>query len=303
VIFVAKIELENVKKSYGSHEVLKGFDLEVEEGEIFGLLGPNGVGKTTLFQTVIGLLRQDDGTIRIDGEEHAGGKEIRQKIGYLPSDISFYGSMTARENLEYFAQLAGTDPDIDELIDLVGLKEDADRSPKEYSTGMKKRLGIGQSLIKDPEIIIYDEPTTGLDPEGKRRFREHAEKINREKGKTVIISSHITTEIAPLCDRFGIMKEGEIVASGTKAELGEEVDSDLGILIEAEDTDKLEEVLEDSELEVEIQTDGEQVTVKSDEDIRSEVFDLLMEKDVEVKTFEIEDETLETAYMRLTGEA
>jgi ABC-2 type transport system ATP-binding protein len=299
---MAKIELENVKKSYGSHEVLKGFDLEVEEGEIFGLLGPNGVGKTTLFQTVIGLLRQDDGTIRIDDKEHVGGKEIRQKIGYLPSDISFYGSMTARENLEYFAQLAGTDPDIDELIDLVGLTEDAERSPRDYSTGMKKRLGIAQSMIKDPEIIIYDEPTTGLDPEGKRRFREHAEKINREKGKTMIISSHITTEIEPLCDRFGIMKDGEIVASGTKAELGEKIDSDLGILIEAEDTDKVKEVLEDSDLEIQVESDSGEVTVKSGKDVRSEIFNLMIENDIEVKTFEIEEETLETAFMKLTGE-
>ena len=300
---VAKIELENVKKSYGSNEVLKGFNLEVEEGEIFGLLGPNGVGKTTLFQTVIGLLRQDDGTIQIDGEEHAGGKEIRKKIGYLPSDISFYGSMTAKENLEYFAQLAGTEPDIDELIELVGLKDDADRNPKDFSTGMKKRLGIAQSLIKDPEIIIYDEPTTGLDPEGKRRFREHAEKINREKGKTMIISSHITTEIEPLCDRFGIMKDGEIVASGTKAELGEEIDSDLGILIEARDTDKVEEVLKSSNLEIQVESEKEEVVVKSEKDVRSEIFNLLVENDIEVKTFEIEEETLETAFMKLTGEA
>lgn len=299
---MAKIQLKNVKKSYGSHEVLKGLDLEVSEGEIFGLLGPNGVGKTTLFQTVIGLLRQDDGTIRIDGERHVGGKQIREKIGYLPSDISFYSSMTAKENLEYFAKLAETNPDIDELIDLVGLKEDADRSPKEYSTGMKKRLGIAQSLIKDPEIIIYDEPTTGLDPEGKRKFREHAEKINREKGKTVIISSHITTEIEPLCDRFGIMKDGEIVASGTKAELGEEIDSDLGILIESEDTEKLEKLLKDSSLDLKVEADGEEVTVKSGKDVRSEIFDLLMENNVDVKTFEIEEETLETAFMKLTGE-
>lgn len=297
-----KIKLEGVEKSYGSHEVLKGLDLSVEEEEIFGLLGPNGVGKTTLFQTVIGLLRADNGKVVIDGDEHSGGKDIRKKIGYLPSDISFYGSMSARENLEYFAQLAGTDPDFDELLELVGLSDDAHRSPKDFSTGMKKRLGIAQSLIKDPEIIIYDEPTTGLDPEGKRKFRKHAEKINKEKGKTIIISSHITTEIEPLCDKFGIMKDGVIVASGTKAELGEKVDSDLGILIEAEDTEKLVKVLEDSEFEIDFARDGDEVEVKSENDIRSELFDLLLENDIEVKTFEIEEETLETAFMKLTEE-
>lgn len=299
---MSKIELKGVEKSYGSHEVLKGFDLSVEEGEIFGLLGPNGVGKTTLFQTVIGLLREDDGTVKIDGEEHTGGKEIRSKIGYLPSGISFYGGMSARENLEYFAELADTEPDFDELLELVGLEDDADRNPKDFSTGMKKRLGIAQSLIKDPEIIIYDEPTTGLDPEGKRKFRNHAEKINKEKGKTIIISSHITTEISPLCDRFGIMKDGEIVASGTKAELSKEIDNDLGILVEAEDTDKLVDTIEESSLDVELVVDETEVEVLTEEDIRSELFQLLLENDVNVTTFKIEEETLETAYMKLAGE-
>ena len=301
MIIVSAIKLEGVEKSYGSHKVLKGLDLEVSEGEIYGLLGPNGVGKTTLFQTVIGLLKEDDGKVLIDGEEHTVGKQIRSKIGYLPSDISFYGEMTAKENLEYFARIAGEDPDIDELIELVGLEDDADRSPADYSTGMKKRLGIAQSLIKDPEIIIYDEPTTGLDPEGKRKFRKHAEKINRERGKTIIISSHITTEIAPLCDRFGIMKDGEIVASGTKAELSNEVETDLGIEIKARDTEKLVETLEDSEKDLEVEQKGDEVHVRHEEDIRSEIFELLLENSVEVEKFEIGEATLETAFMKLTG--
>ena len=297
------IELKGVEKSYGSHEVLKGLDLEVSEGEIYGLLGPNGVGKTTLFQTVIGLLKEDSGQVVIDGEEHSGGKELRRKIGYLPSDISFYPDMTARENLEYFARLAGTEPDFNELIELVGLEDDADRSPADFSTGMKKRLGIAQSLIKDPEIIIYDEPTTGLDPEGKRKFRKHAEKINSEKDKTIIISSHITTEIEPLCDRFGIMKDGVIVASGTKAELNEEVDSDLGIEIEAADTEKTKQVIQESSLDAEVEQKGKGLTVKSTGDIRSELFNVLMENNISVRRFEVGEATLETAFMRLTDNA
>ncbi len=299
---MAAIEMEDVEKSYGDHEVLKGFNLEVREGEIFGLLGPNGVGKTTLFQTVIGLLKQDGGTIKIDGDPHDEGKKIREKIGYLPSDISFYGGMDARENLEYFSELADKNPDIDELLELVGLENDTDRNVGAFSTGMKKRLGIAQSLIKDPEIIIYDEPTTGLDPEGKRKFRKHVEKINKEKGKTVIISSHITTEISPLCDRFGIMKDGEIVACGTKSELSQLVDSDLGIEITVGDVEKAERIVEDSEIEAEVEAeqDKNKMIVKSDDDTRSELFGVLTEKGVEVKSLDLEEKTLETAYMQLT---
>ncbi|MBC5792635.1 MAG: ABC transporter ATP-binding protein [Nanohaloarchaea archaeon] len=298
---MATIELEGVEKSYGSHEVLKGVSFEVEKGEIFGLLGPNGVGKTTLFQTVLGLLKQDAGKIRIDGEKHDRGKEIKRKIGYLPSDISFYESMTARQNLEFFAGLADTDPEIDDLLELVGLSDDAERDVKGFSTGMKKRLGIAQSLIKDPEIIIYDEPTTGLDPEGKRNFRRHVEKINDEKGKTVVISSHITTEIEPLCDRFGVLFDGEIVASGTKAELSSETGEGINLHIEAEDSEKLEKVLESNDYTYRSKRDAFILEIEKNK--RSNVFDTLNQNHISVTRFDLEEETLETAYLKLTGGA
>ncbi len=298
---MSAVELKGVEKSYGSHEVLKGVSFEVSEGEIFGLLGPNGVGKTTLFQTVLGLLKQDAGEIRIQGEKHDRGKEIKKKIGYLPSDISFYESMTARQNLEFFAELANTKPEIDELLELVGLSEDAERKVKGFSTGMKKRLGIAQSLIKDPEIIIYDEPTTGLDPEGKRNFRRHVEKINEEKGKTVIISSHITTEIEPLCDRFGVLFDGEIVASGTKAELSSETGKGINLHVEADNSKKLEEVLESTDYSYRSKRNA--YILEIEEGQRSEVFDLLNQNDISVTRFDLEEETLETAYLKLTGGA
>ena len=239
---MAIVELEEVQKSYGSFKVLKGLSLEVKEGEIYGLLGPNGAGKTTLFQTIVGLLKADGGDIMIDGQPHDQGKEIREKIGYLPSDISFYGGKTARQNLEFLASLTSEDPDIESLIELVGLEDDIERKVGGFSTGMKKRLGIAQSLIKDPEILIYDEPTTGLDPEGKRRFRKHVEKVNRERGKTVVLSSHVTKEIAPLCDRFGFLYEGVIKRSGTEKELCG-TDEERRVKISAEDMEKLEEAV------------------------------------------------------------
>lgn len=294
---MAAIELEGVEKSYGDFEVLKGIDLEVEEGEIFGILGPNGVGKTTLFQTVLGLLQEDSGKVVIDGEEHDDSKAIKQKISYLPSDISFYGDMTARRNLEFFSELAETEPDIDELIELVELQDDADRKVGDFSTGMKKRLGIAQSLIKDPEIIIYDEPTTGLDPQGKKQFKDLARKVNEERGKTILISSHITTEIDTLCDRFAILKDGKVVASGTREELSSSGEED-GILLEVEGAEKTEEILERMEVEYEVVENRFRIR---DKERNSEILEQLVEEDIEVKTFETEEETLETTYLRLTG--
>jgi ABC-2 type transport system ATP-binding protein len=293
------IELEDVEKSYGEFEVLKGLNLSVEEGEIFGILGPNGVGKTTLFQTVIGLLRPDAGSIKIDGQEHDHGKEVKRKISYLPADISFYEDMTARKNLEFFAQLTEEEPDIDELLELVNLESDSDRKVGDFSTGMKKRLGIAQSLIKDPEIIIYDEPTTGLDPQGKKQFKDLARKVNEERGKTLLISSHITTEIDSLCDRFAILKDGNVVESGTREELSGIEGSEVNIIIEAEKQQKTREILEENGFEC--GSEGNELRITVEEDCRSEIFDLLVEKDAKVRKIDLEEETLETTYLRLTG--
>jgi ABC-2 type transport system ATP-binding protein len=295
----AVIELKGVEKSYEDFDVLKGINFAVEEGEIFGILGPNGVGKTTLFQTVLGLLKQDKGEIKINGETHGHGKEVKQKLSYLPSDISFYEDMTARRNLEFFTELAGTDPNIEELLDLVGLDDDADRKVKAFSTGMKKRLGIAQSLIKDPEIIIYDEPTTGLDPQGKKVFKDLARKVNKERGKTIIISSHITTEIDSLCDRFAILEDGKVAASGTKKELSNLTESGFHIKLETEDVELAEEVFKKRDLDFE--TCKKELTIQAGKDVRSELFEKLVEKGVEIQRFELEEQTLESTYLKLTG--
>jgi len=293
------IELEGVKKSYGDLKVLKGIDLEVGSGEIFGILGPNGVGKTTLFQTIIGLLKQDSGKIKINGELNDHSKELKRKIGYLPSDVSFYEDRSARKNLEFFSDLADTDPDIDSLLEMAGLENDASRKVGEFSTGMKKRLGIAQSLIKDPEIIIYDEPTTGLDPEGKKEFKDLVRKINSEGEKTIVISSHITTEIDSLCDRFAILKDGKVVASGTKEELGDISDTDYRILIETREPEKVEEILEEDKRDFERNKD--RLTVRTREDIRNQLFQKFTEEEIDIKKIELKEETLETTYLRLTS--
>ncbi|MFB6193368.1 MAG: ABC transporter ATP-binding protein [Candidatus Nanohaloarchaea archaeon] len=292
------IELEDVCKSYGDLEVLTGVDLAVEQGEIYGILGPNGAGKTTLFQTMLGLLKQDSGSIRINGSSNLSGKEVKRQVGYLPSDVNFYGELTGRENLRYFAALADQDPDFDELLALVDLEDDADRRVGDYSTGMKKRLGIAQSLIKQPDIAIYDEPTTGLDPEGKNKFRRHIEKINREKDMTVIISSHITGEISPLCDRFGILADGIIKASGTKEELSEEAGSDIEIEVEVEEPGKAEQVFDS--MGIGFQRDGNSFELQAQDD-RESIVEQLVDAGAGVRDFRLKESTLENTYLELTG--
>ena len=290
---MAVIELEEVMKSYGSHEVLKGINLSVEKGEIYGLLGPNGAGKTTLFQTMIGLLKEDEGEIKIN-DRPIEGKQVRREIGYLPSDISFYDEMSAVDNLRYFSDLADKEPDIDHLLELVDLQDDKDRKVGDYSTGMKKRLGIAQALIKDPEIAIFDEPTTGLDPEGKNSFRKQVKKINSEKDVTVIISSHITGEISPLCDRFGILTDGVIKASGTKQELSEQTGSSGSFQLKVENPSELEELLENYNFK----RDGKHFEVETDE--HEKILEKVMDSNAGLKEFSSESSSLESLYLELT---
>ncbi|MFP4038519.1 MAG: ABC transporter ATP-binding protein [Candidatus Nanohaloarchaea archaeon] len=290
---MAVVELENVEKSYGKHRVLKGVNLAVEKGEIYGLLGPNGAGKTTLFQIMTGLLKEDSGEIRINGRS-TDGKQVKRVVGYLPSDISFYDSMTAVENLQYLSRLADKEPDIEGLLQLVDLEEDRDRKVGDYSTGMKKRLGIAQALIKEPEIAIFDEPTTGLDPEGKNSFRKQVEKINQERDMTVIISSHITGEISPLCDRFGILTKGVIKASGTKEELTEKTGSSGKIQLKVENPGEAAETLEKYEFE----RDGKHFEVEADD--YTKIVQQIVNSNAGLEEFSSEASSLESLYLELT---
>jgi ABC-2 type transport system ATP-binding protein len=197
--------------------------MEIQEGEVYGLLGPNGAGKTTLFQTMMGQLNPTSGKVEILGEDAFKDTfEVSKEVAFLPADIRFYENLTARKNLEYLADLVEEDPDIEELLELVNLGDVADKKVSGFSHGMQKRLGIAQTLIKDPEIILFDEPTTGLDPERKEDFKDLVADINEERGITMVISSHILHELEDICDRIGILKDGNIEISGDTEELVEE---------------------------------------------------------------------------------
>jgi ABC-type multidrug transport system ATPase subunit len=281
---VAGLELRGIHRSYGDIQVLKGVDLELREGETYGLLGPNGAGKTTLFRCMLGLLTPDSGQVLIDGEEFDFSREKRSQLGYLPSDVSFYGNLTAEENMRFFADLVDSPPSVDELLEQVGLAEDQERKVKEFSTGMKKRLGIAQSLLRQPDIMVYDEPTTGLDPEGKKRFRRQIRRVTEDEEVTVLVSSHITGEIEPVCDRFGILADGEIQVSGTKQEISREEETRIQL---SKDPD------ESVGVDVE---DGHVVVAPG----RTEAaLQELIDAGAEVESVEPARETLEDVYMRV----
>ena len=216
------ITIDNLRKSYGKKETLKGINLNINEG-MFGLLGPNGAGKTTLMRILTTLIPKTDGNITIDNIDINNKKEIRKMIGYLPQDFSFYPAMSVYEAMDYLALLSGMKNKelrknkIEYLLKKVNLQNHKKTKFKALSGGMKRRLGIAQALLHDPKIVIVDEPTAGLDPEERIRFRNLLRDFSDER--IVILSTHIVEDVEFTCENLAILNEGELLYNGKVKEL------------------------------------------------------------------------------------
>ncbi|MEE2681613.1 MAG: ABC transporter ATP-binding protein [Planctomycetota bacterium] len=226
-----------------------GIDFEIEQNEIFGLLGPNGSGKSTTIKMILGLLRKTRGRLSVFGKEPTD-VSIKNRIGYLPEETYMYRFLDARETLDYYGKLFGLDHRIrkrrvDELLDMVGLSEVAHRKVGEYSKGMARRIGLAQALINDPDLLILDEPTSGLDPIGTRQVKHLLQELGRS-GTTILLSSHLLSDVEDVCDRMVILYGGKIRAEGTGSELLADTDHTVIRLprIDQETVDKIENVLE-----------------------------------------------------------
>jgi len=228
------LRVEGLEKRYGSVQALKGVDLEVGEGELVGLLGPNGAGKSTLVKIAVGLVRASGGRAEVAGAR-AGSRAARAELGYLAELFRFPGWYSADEVLALHQHLAGSDGGSEErrrLLELVALADAAGRRVDGMSKGMQQRLGIAQALVGKPRLLLLDEPTSALDPVGRRTVRLLLERL-REEGVSVLLNSHLLSEIELVCDRVAILLGGELVAAGSPTELsrprGVEVETDEGV--------------------------------------------------------------------------
>lgn len=212
------LKVVNLKKSYGSFEVLKSISFEIKKGTIYGFLGPNGAGKTTTMNILSGLIDFNGGEVIIDGKELKKHKrELLKRVGYLPQDPVFYGYMTANEYLKFIGKINNLgEKEIktrtERLIETVGLEDSAKRKLSGYSGGMKQRFGIAVTLFKSPEIIFLDEPTSALDPEGRMEVLQFIKSL-KDEGITVFLSTHILNDIERICDEVSILDKGEILVS------------------------------------------------------------------------------------------
>jgi len=214
------IEMKNVNKVYGRHKVLHDVSFSVEKGHIVGLIGPNGAGKTTIMRSVGGLTHPSSGTIRLfEHEENLD--HYRDRISFMIENPIIDGSLTARENMEYIRLVRGVADKArcETLLKYVGLADTGKKAAKHFSLGMKQRLGIGMALLPDPEVLVLDEPVNGLDPEGIVEVRHILKELCEKEGKTIIISSHLLSELSELCTDYIIIDHGRIVDSLSKEEL------------------------------------------------------------------------------------
>jgi ABC-2 type transport system ATP-binding protein len=294
------IRLDGVGKRFGSVTALRGIDLTVERGEVFGFLGPNGAGKSTTIDCMLDYIRPTTGRVEVfgmDAQERSG--RVRERVGVLPDGYRTFSEYTARQHIEFALASKAADDDVDELLDRVGILDAADRVADDFSKGMTQRLMLAMALVGDPDLLILDEPSTGLDPNGVRMMRE----IVREeaaRGTTVFFSSHILDQVERVSDRVGILADGELVAvdsvSGLRSagSVGE-----LSVVCYRLPDAAVAEVSELEDVEA-VAREGDRLTVTCDGETKLTVLDSLREHGAVVHDFESDSGSLEAMFAAYT---
>ncbi|EMA11209.1 Cu-processing system ATP-binding protein [Haloarcula vallismortis] len=304
------IEVDDVSKAYGDVQALDGLSLSVEQGATLGVFGTNGAGKTTLFKLLAGLNRPDDGSVSVAGADPTDGTTVRERVRYLPEHAGFPPSLTGREILRFHARMRSVPSTerahhVERILHTVGLAEAADRRVGGYSNGMNRRLGLGTALVGEPAVLILDEPTAGLDPDGIRAFHEVVESLAAETDVTIVFSSHALGEIQRLCSEAVIIADGRVATAGPVEELrraaADEVTVSLSLASEGDASDAAAE-LQDFEAATSIARAGTDVTART---TPADAYDLLtaVGEAHDIDRFEVREPGLEAAFHEAVSES
>ncbi|MBX6378477.1 MAG: ABC transporter ATP-binding protein [Clostridia bacterium] len=276
------VQTRDLTKCYGENVAVDRLNLALRRGEVFGLLGPNGAGKTTTILMLLGLTEPTSGKVEVLGlDPLTQATEVKRRVGYLPDHVGFYDHMTGLENLLYTAALNDLEPATARaralgLLERVGLAADGDRPVREYSHGMRQRLGIADALIKEPEILILDEPTLGLDPQGTQDVLALIRELANDRGMTILLSSHLLYQVQAVCDRVGIFVRGRMVVEGPVDRLATEAFAGSGVQVEVGLLPPVERALEairsvEGVLAVEPGDEPSSFLVRCDRDVRPRI--------------------------------
>ena len=301
---MAAIEATGVSKRYGTVIALDRVDLTVAEGETFGFLGPNGAGKSTFINVLLDFVRPSEGSVEIFGHDcHAEGVTARERVGVLPEGYSVFERRTGRQHLEYAIESKNADDDPAEILDRVGLDpEAAEREASGYSKGMAQRLVLGMALVGEPDLLLLDEPTTGLDPNGAAEMRDIIREEN-ERGATVFFSSHILEQVEAVCDRVGILQNGELVAVDTIEGLRESLGGGTKLVITVDNlrNGTLETVRGVGGVETAVEREESTLEVTCTNDAKMDILVQLHDAGVDVVNFQTEEASLEDMFIEYTG--
>ena len=302
------IVAEDLTKIYdGKTVAVDKFNIKIKKGEMFGLLGPNGAGKSTLILMLLGLTEPTSGNISVAGFNSTREPlKVKRITGYLPEKVGFYEDMTASGNLAYTAELNNIPyrefpAKIDRVLGLVRLSKNKDQLVKTFSKGMKKRLGIADVLIKDPELVIFDEPTEGLDVKVASQILDTLQMLNKEKGITFLLSSHQLNLIQKICPRVGILSNGKLIGEGSIDDLGKDLFGGGRYRIEIELAsmpDSLLDKIKNIKKIVNLSRDGNKLTVVCDIDLRKEISKLIANAGIIMTQMNIKQDALEEIYLR-----
>lgn len=294
------LEVENVYKKIRKKDIIKGINFSIESGEIFGFLGPNGAGKTTTIRMLVGLIAPSYGSIKIMGHDIQKEKvEALKNVGCIVENPDMYNDLTGMQNLKFYGDLYGNISlkRIDEIVEIIGLKDRINDKVKNYSLGMKQRLGLGQAIMSKPKLLILDEPTNGLDPIGILEFRDIIKNIAKEYNTTVFISSHILSEIEQICDSFAIINEGVIQAI---EKVSKEEDTVIEKLeIHTNELKKMEEIFFKLSYVNNVVVDNERVFIEIKYGNFSKVIKEIGKSDIEVDDIHKIHDNLENKFMKI----
>ena len=305
------IETKDLVKAYGKFIAVDKLNLCINEGEIFGFLGPNGAGKTTTILMMLGLTEPTYGTARICGFDPTREPlKVKSITGYLPEKVGFYEDLTARENLDYIAALNGLSREIasrniSELLNMVGLSQVVEQKVGTFSHGMKQRLGIADVMIKDPKVAFFDEPTSGIDPEGIEQVLNLITNMAKQK-VTIVLSSHQLHQVQKICTRVGILSKGHMVAEGSVDQLGREAIGGGKFRIQvqvSEPTSKLMKSIKNIKGVANVESSGDVLLISCDEDLRPQIARTVVDSDSLLVQMKIEEYGLDDIYMKYFSES
>jgi ABC-2 type transport system ATP-binding protein len=308
----AVVETQSLTKRYHDKLAVNALNLTVQEGEIFGFLGPNGAGKTTTILMILGLTEPTSGRVLVCGFDPAREPlEVKKRVGYLPENPGFYEDISARENLLYMARLNRIPEDeakrrMDDVLEQVGLSDDSRRLVREFSRGMKQRLGIAEVLVKNPRAIVLDEPTLGIDPDGAIRILELIRSLNQQSNLTVLLCSHQLQQVQEICTRVGIIVKGRLIVQGRMDELGRAIlkERQWNFLLEVGGAaDGLEADLRAIGGVDDIEKRSHGLFLRCTRDVRGEVVSLIRQRQLPLLQLRTEDPTLEEIYLKYFREA